>query len=179
MSLSILADVLDAPLSGQDVVFTGVGHDTRTLQRGDLYVAIKGEHFDGHSFLAEAITAGAVGALLARDMETSLPYVRVPNTRLGLGNLGAFWRGQFKIPVIAVTGSNGKTMVKEMIGAILGETGPRCVTRGNYNNDIGVPLTLTLMRANVRYAVIEMGMNHPGKNEYLSRLATPTIAVIT
>ncbi|HYA39486.1 MAG TPA: UDP-N-acetylmuramoyl-tripeptide--D-alanyl-D-alanine ligase [Candidatus Methylomirabilis sp.] len=180
MSLAILADVLKSPLVGRDAVFTGIGHDTRTLQAGDLYVAIKGEHFDGHHFLAEAIAAGAAGALLARDMETPLPYVRVPNTRLALGNVAAFWRNQFRdIPVIAVTGSNGKTTVKEMIGAIMGETGPGCVTRGNLNNDIGVPLTLARLRAEHRYAVIEMGMNHPGEIEYLSRLTHPTIAVIT
>jgi len=180
MSLAILADVLKSPLVGRDAVFTGVGHDTRTLQAGDLYVAIKGEHFDGHHFLAEAIAAGAAGALLARDMDTPLPYVRVPNTRLALGNVAAFWRNQFRdIPVIAVTGSNGKTTVKEMIGAIMGETGPGCVTRGNLNNDIGVPLTLARLRAEHRYAVIEMGMNHPGEIEYLSRLTHPTIALIT
>ncbi len=179
MSLAILADVLKCPHHGPDAVFTGVCHDTRRLQPGDLYVAIKGERFDGHNFLAEAIGAGAVGALLARDMETPLPYVRVPNTRLALGNLGAFWRNQFQIPVIAITGSNGKTTVKEMIGAILGETGPGCVTRGNLNNDIGVPLTLTRMRASDRYAVIEMGMNHFGEIEYLSRLTRPTVALIT
>jgi len=179
MSLAILADVLKCPHHGPDAVFTGVCHDTRSLQPGDLYVAIKGERFDGHNFLAEAIGAGAAGALLARDMETPLPYVRVPNTRLALGNLGAFWRNQFQIPVIAITGSNGKTTVKEMIGAILGETGPGCVTRGNLNNDIGVPLTLTRMRASDRYAVIEMGMNHFGEIEYLSRLTRPTVALIT
>ncbi len=179
MSLSILADVLKCPHRGPDAVFTGVCHDTRSLQSGDLYVAIKGERFDGHNFLAEAISAGAAGAMLARDLETPLPYVRVPNTRLALGNLGAFWRNQFQIPVIAVTGSNGKTTVKEMIGAILGETGPGCVTRGNLNNDIGVPLTLTRMRASDRYAVIEMGMNHFGEIEYLSRLTRPTVALIT
>jgi UDP-N-acetylmuramoyl-tripeptide--D-alanyl-D-alanine ligase len=179
MSLAILADVLKCPHHGPDAVFTGVCHDTRTLAPGDLYVAIKGERFDGHNFLAEAIGAGAVGALLARDMETPLPYVRVPNTRLALGNLGAFWRNQFEIPVIAITGSNGKTTVKEMIGAILGKTGPGCVTRGNLNNDIGVPLTLTRLRASDRYAVIEMGMNHFGEIEYLSRLTRPTVALIT
>lgn len=179
MSLSILAEVLKAPLAGRDAVFMGVSHDTRSLQQGDLYVAIKGERFDGHNFLAEAIAAGAAGALLARKMETPLSYVHVPNTRLGLGNLGAFWRSQFRIPVIAVTGSNGKTTVKEMIGAILGQTGAGCVTRGNFNNDIGVPLTLARMRASDHYAVIEMGMNHLGEIEYLSRLACPTIALIT
>lgn len=179
MSLAILADVLKCPHKGADAVFTGVSHDTRTLQAGDLYVAIKGERFDGHNFLAEAISAGAVGALLGRDMETPLPYVRAPNTRLGLGNFGAFWRNQFQIPVIAITGSNGKTTVKEMIGAILGEAGPGCVTRGNLNNDIGVPLTLVRMRASDHYAVIEMGMNHFGEIEYLSRMTRPTVALIT
>lgn len=180
MSLAILSDALKSPLIGRDAVFTGVCHDTRHLQAGDLYVAIKGENFDGHNFLAEAITAGAAGALLSRDMETTLPYVRVPDTRLGLGNLAAFWRNQFQdIPFIAVTGSNGKTTVKEMIGAILGEIGPGCVTRGNLNNDIGVPLTLSRLRAGDRYAVIEMGMNHYGEIEYLSRLTRPTIALIT
>lgn len=178
MSLAILADVLKCPLKGPDVVFTGVSHDTRALQSGDLYVAIKGERFDGHHFLAEAISAGAAGALLARDMETPLPYVRVPNTRLALGNLSAFWRSQFQIPVIAVTGSNGKTTVKEIIGSIMGETGPGCVTRGNLNNDIGVPLTLARLRASDRYAVIEMGMNHFGEIDYLSRLTRPTVALI-
>src|SRR3989344_2464215 len=104
MSLSILADVLKTSLTGRDAVFTGVCHDTRTLAAGDLYVAIKGEHFDGHSFLAEAIRAGAAGALLSRDIETPLPYVLVPDTRVALGELAAFWRRQFYIPVIAVTG---------------------------------------------------------------------------
>ena len=179
MSLSILADVLKTSLTGRDAVFTGVCHDTRTLAAGDLYVAIKGEHFDGHSFLAEAIRAGAAGALLSRDIETPLPYVLVPDTRVALGELAAFWRRQFHIPVIAVTGSNGKTTVKEMIGAIMGQVGPGCVTRGNLNNDIGVPLTLSRLRASDRYAVIEMGMNHRGEIEYLTRLTRPTIALIT
>ncbi|MEK7207193.1 MAG: UDP-N-acetylmuramoyl-tripeptide--D-alanyl-D-alanine ligase, partial [Pseudomonadota bacterium] len=179
MPLSILADVLKTSLTGRDAVFTGVCHDTRTLAAGDLYVAIKGEHFDGHSFLAEAIRAGAAGALLSRDIETPLPYVLVPDTRVALGELAAFWRRQFHVPVIAVTGSNGKTTVKEMIGAIMGQIGPGCVTRGNLNNDIGVPLTLSRMRASDRYAVIEMGMNHLGEIEYLTRLTRPTIALIT
>ena len=179
MSLEILADVLKCPRKGPDAVFTGVSHDTRTLRAGDLYVAIKGDRFDGHNFLAEAISAGAVGALLGRDMETPLPYVRVPNTRLAYGNLGAFWRNQFQVPVIAITGSNGKTTVKEMIGIILSEIGAGCVTRGNFNNDIGVPLTLVRMRASDRFAVIEMGMNHFGEIEYLSRMTRPTVALIT
>ncbi|MCR4300513.1 MAG: UDP-N-acetylmuramoyl-tripeptide--D-alanyl-D-alanine ligase [Sulfuricaulis sp.] len=178
MSLSILSDVVKCPVKGVDAVFTGVSHDTRTLLSGDLYVAIKGERYDGHNFLAEAINAGAVGAMLSRDMDTTLPYVRVPNTRLGLGNLGAFWRNQFGYPVVAITGSNGKTTAKEMVGAILGEDGPGCVTRGNFNNEIGVPLTLVRMRASDHFAVIEMGMNHFGEIEYLSQMTRPTVALI-
>ncbi|MFL6650702.1 MAG: UDP-N-acetylmuramoyl-tripeptide--D-alanyl-D-alanine ligase [Sulfurifustaceae bacterium] len=179
MSLALLAEVLRAPLVGADATFTGVSTDTRTLARGDLFVALVGPNFDGHSFLSEAIAKGAAGALLSRPLDTPLPYVRVRETRLALGEFAAFWRRQFPIPVIAVTGSNGKTTVKEMIGRIMSETGPGCVTRGNLNNDIGVPLTLARLRAADRFAVIEMGMNHPGEIDYLSRLTAPSIAVIT
>jgi UDP-N-acetylmuramoyl-tripeptide--D-alanyl-D-alanine ligase len=179
MSLALMADALRAPLIGRDATFTGVSSDTRTLAAGDLFVALTGPNFDGHNFLSEAIAKGAAGALLARSLDTPLPYVRVADTRKALGELAAFWRRQFKIPFIAVTGSNGKTTVKEMIGAILAETGRGCVTRGNLNNDIGVPLTLLRLRAADRYAVIEMGMNHPGEIDYLSRLTAPTVALIT
>jgi len=179
MSLAIAADALKAPRVGADVRFSGVSTDTRVLARGELYVALVGPRFDGHAFLAEAIAAGAAGALLARDVETALPYIRVPDTRIALGALAAFWRAQFAIPVVGVTGSNGKTTVKEMIGAIMAATGPGCVTRGNLNNDIGVPLTLLRLSARDRYAVIEMGMNHLREIDYLSRLARPTIALIT
>ncbi len=179
MSLALVAEVLRAPLIGRDATFTGVGTDTRTLAAGDLFVALVGPNFDGHSFLPEAIAKGAAGALLSRPLETPLPYVRVPETRAALGSLAAFWRRQFQIPVIAVTGSNGKTTVKEMIGAIMSETGRGCATRGNLNNDIGVPLTLLRLRAADRYAVVEMGMNHAGEIDYLTRMTAPTVAVIT
>jgi UDP-N-acetylmuramoyl-tripeptide--D-alanyl-D-alanine ligase len=179
MSLAILSDALKAPLVGTDAVFTDVGIDTRTLKSGDLFVAIKGPHFDGHHFLAEAIRAGAAGAVLSETVDTSLPHLRVEDTRLALGRFAAFWRQQFDIPVIAVTGSNGKTTVKEMIAAILGKIGTVQATCGNLNNDIGLPLTLLGLRNQHRYAVIEMGMNRPGEIDYLSRLAHPSIAVIT
>lgn len=179
MSLALIAEVLRAPLVGRDATFKGVGTDTRTLADGDLFVALVGPNFDGHSFVPEAIARGAAGALLSRPLETPLPYVRVAETRAALGQLAAFWRRQFQIPVVAVTGSNGKTTVKEMIGAIMAETGRGTVTRGNLNNDIGVPLTLLRMRATDRYAVIEMGMNHPGEIDYLARMTAPSVAVIT
>jgi len=179
MSLAIIAEALKAPRVGDDVRINGVSTDSRQLAQGDLYVALKGERFDGHMFLAEAIRAGAAAALLGRDIDTPLPYVRVPDTRLALGDLARFWRGQFSIPFIGVTGSNGKTTVKEMIGSIMSEIGPGCVTRGNLNNDIGMPLTLLRLRANDRYAVIEMGMNHLGEIDYLTRITRPTVALIT
>lgn len=179
MSLALAAEALHAPLIGRDATFTGVSTDTRTLASGDLFVALVGPNFDGHHFLPEAIAKGAAGAVLSRKLETPLPYVRVGDTRRALGELAAFWRGQFSMPVIAVTGSNGKTTVKEMIGAILAEAGRGCVTRGNLNNDIGVPLTLLRLRAADRFAVVEMGMNHVGEIAYLSRLTAPTIALIT
>ena len=179
MTLSIAAEVLHGTLVGHDVTFCGVSTDSRNLITGDLFVALVGPRFDGHNFLAEAIHGGAAGALLSRTVETSLPYVRVSDTRLALGQLAAYWRGHFGVPVIAVTGSNGKTTVKEMLGAILAGRGSGCVTRGNLNNDIGMPLTLLGLRRADRYAVLELGMNHVGEIDYLSRLARPTIALIT
>jgi UDP-N-acetylmuramoyl-tripeptide--D-alanyl-D-alanine ligase len=179
MSLALLAEALHAPLTGADARFTGVATDTRTLASGDLFVALTGPRFDGHSFVPEAIARGAAGAILSRPLDTPLPYVRVSDTRKALGDFATFWRRQFAIPVVAVTGSNGKTTVKEMIAAILANRGPVLATRGNLNNDIGVPLTLLRLRAGDRYAVIEMGMNHAGEIDYLSHLALPSVAVIT
>ncbi len=179
MSLSLLADKLQAKHHGRDAVFTGVSTDTRALSKGDLFVALTGPRFDGHGFLPDAIAAGAAGALLGRALDTPLPYVEVPDTRQALGAFAAAWRAQFKIPVVAVTGSNGKTTVKEMLAAILACRGKGCVTRGNLNNDIGVPLTLLRLRADDGYAVVEMGMNHRGEIDYLTRLARPTVALIT
>jgi UDP-N-acetylmuramoyl-tripeptide--D-alanyl-D-alanine ligase len=179
MSLSLLAHALKATHHGRDAVFTGVCTDTRALAKGDLFVALTGPRYDGHHFLSEAIAAGAAGALLGRALDTPLPYVEVADTRRALGRFAAYWRRQFSIPVVGVTGSNGKTTVKEMIAAILARTGPGCVTRGNLNNDLGVPLTLLRLRATDRYAVIEMGMNHLGEIEYLTDLARPSVALIT
>jgi len=179
MSLSILSDALKAPLVGTDAVFAGIGIDTRTLKPGELFFALKGPRFDGHHFLAEAIAAGAAGAVISDPVDTSLSTLRVEDTRLALGRFAAFWRRQFNLPVIAVTGSNGKTTVKEMLAAMLGQVGRVCATRGNLNNDIGLPLTLLRLRSEDRYAVVELGMNRRGEIEYLSRLTHPTIAVIT
>ncbi len=179
MSLRETATVLDAHLRGDDAVFTGVGTDTRKLRHGDLFFALRGPRFDGHLFLSEAVAAGAAGAVISRAIDTPLPTLQVEDTRVALGRLAAHWRGRFDFPVIAVTGSNGKTTVKNMIAAIMGASGPGCATEGNLNNDIGVPLTLLRLRAEHRFAVVEMGMNHRGEIAYLTHLARPNVAVIT
>jgi UDP-N-acetylmuramoyl-tripeptide--D-alanyl-D-alanine ligase len=178
MTLATAARVLNGTLRGPDAEFDRVSTDTRQIMRGDLFVALAGPHFDGHAFLDEAAERGAVGALVARDVEARFATVRVNDTRLSLGQLAAWWRRQFAIPVIAVTGSNGKTTVKNMIAAIMAERGNGLATQGNLNNDIGVPLTLLRLKAGDRHAVVEMGMNHPGEIDYLTRLARPTIALV-
>ncbi len=185
MLLSQAAHILHARHEGADVHFAAVSTDTRTIQQGDLFVALKGEHFDGARFVAQAAQAGAVAAIVNADSiveNASCPLLRVPDTRLALGKLATHWRSQFDIPLVAITGSNGKTTVKEMLAAILrsatGNEESVLATRGNFNNDIGMPLTLLQLRATHRYAVIEMGMNHPKEIDYLTRIARPAVAIV-
>ncbi len=181
--LSRVAQAVDGRLVGADLPLSGVSTDTRAIAAGQLFIALRGERFDAHDFLAPAVASGAT-ALLVAD-ETKLPAgvsaVVVDDTRLALGRLAAAWRVQFDIPVIAVTGSNGKTTTKEMIAAILKAAFGDAVlaTRGNLNNDIGLPLTLLGLNATHRAAVIEMGMNHPGEIAYLAPLGAPTVALVT
>ncbi|MEO6696419.1 MAG: UDP-N-acetylmuramoyl-tripeptide--D-alanyl-D-alanine ligase, partial [Gammaproteobacteria bacterium] len=179
MSLSEAARVLDAKHLGRDAEFAGVSTDSRALQRDNLFVALHGPHFDGHAFLTQAMQQGAAAVLVDRPVETALPGLRVQDTRIGLGQLAAAWRARHTMPLVAVTGSNGKTTVKEMIAAILGQRGPLLVTQGNLNNDIGVPLTILRLESAHRHAVIEMGANHPGEISTLTRIARPTVALIT
>jgi UDP-N-acetylmuramoyl-tripeptide--D-alanyl-D-alanine ligase len=179
MRLSELARIVDGELRGADRRFDAVGTDTRTLDAGALFIALRGPNFDAHDFVAAAAARGAVAALVERDVGTTLPGVYVTDSRRALGRLAAAWRGRFDIPLAAVTGSNGKTTVKGMLAAILAARGPCLSTRGNLNNDIGVPLTLLELRREHRSAVIEMGANHPGDIDYLTHLARPTVAVIT
>ena len=158
-----------------------VHSDTRTLQAGDLFVALKGERFDANDFLAEAKAKGAVAALANRGkLPAGLPGIEVDDTKLALGSLGAEWRSQFDVPLIAVTGSNGKTTVTQMIASILRAWQPDAMlaTQGNLNNDIGLPLQLLRLRLEHRIAVLELGMNHPGEIGYLAGLARPTVALV-
>ena len=158
-----------------------VHSDTRSLQPGDLFVALKGERFDAHDFLASARAAGATAALAERGLvDAGLDGLLVADTRAALGALGAAWRARFALPLVAVAGSNGKTTVTQMVAAILRAWlgGAAFATEGNYNNDIGVPLMLLRLRPTHRAAVIELGMNHPGEIAQLARLAAPTVALV-
>jgi UDP-N-acetylmuramoyl-tripeptide--D-alanyl-D-alanine ligase len=179
MMLSEVIKALDGKLLGDDVEFKSVSTDTRSLKQGDLFVAIQGPHFDAHTFIDEARIKGAVGAMVSKKVKTDLPLLLVADTRMGLGRLATTWRSRYAIPMIAVTGSNGKTTVKEMLATILGQHGPVLATRGNLNNEIGVPLTLLHLDEYHRYAVIEMGANGPGEINYLSSLVKPQVAIIT
>ena len=155
--------------------------DTRTLQSGDLFVALKGERFDANEFLAEAGQKGAVAALANRGrLPKDMPGIEVDDTKLALGQVAAGWRSQFDLPLIAVTGSNGKTTVTQMIASILRawQPGNMLATEGNLNNDIGLPLTLLRLRVDHRVAVMELGMNHPGEIAYLANIAKPTVALV-
>jgi UDP-N-acetylmuramoyl-tripeptide--D-alanyl-D-alanine ligase len=163
------------------VVVERVHSDTRTLQPGDLFVALKGERFDANDFLPEAQAKGAVAAIAHRGkLPPGFPGVEVDDTKLALGSLAAGWRGQFALPLIAVTGSNGKTTVTQMIASILRawQPGAMLATQGNLNNDIGLPLQLLRLRSEHRIAVLELGMNHPGEIAYLAGIARPTVALV-
>lgn len=179
MRLHEVAKAVDGRLVGSDIMIGGVSTDTRAMHSGDLFVALRGPRFNGHRFIEQAGRHQAAGALIDEPIETDLNTVWVADTKAALGELAAHWRAKFDIPMIGVTGSNGKTTVKQMIGAILRTKGNALITAGNLNNEIGVPLTLLRLRDTHRYAVVEMGTNHVGEINYLSRMTRPTIAVIT
>jgi len=179
MPLSQAAEYLGINYSGDDIEFHGISTDTRKVRQGELFVALQGENFDAHDFIQQAVDAGAVAVVVSRPVEIILPSLLVNDTRLALGELASAWRRQFSLPIIAVTGSNGKTTVKEMIASILAVNGEPLVTKGNLNNDIGVPLTLFNIDAQHTHAVIEMGANHIGEIAYLASLVKPNVGVVT
>ena len=171
-----------ASLVGVDASFEGVSTDSRKVKAGALFVALVGETFDAHDFLEQVAGQGVAAVVVSRLPEGwTLPAIVVPDTLVALGRIAHAWRAQFDIPVIGVTGSNGKTTVKEMIASILaaavGEDA-RLATQGNLNNEIGVPLTLFRLDASHRAAVVELGMNHPGEIGRLSAIATPTVGLV-
>lgn len=179
LQLAEIAQAVQGQLIGDDLPITGVGIDTRTLKPGNLYVAIKGQHFDGHDFCDKAEQAGASALLVSKTVDSSLPRVLVADTRLSLAELAGYWRKKLPVKIAGVTGSNGKTSVKEMLATIFATQGNTLYTQGNLNNDIGVPLTLLRLNEAYRYAVIEMGANHPGEIAFTSRYAQADVSVIT
>lgn len=177
--LNQLIQVLRGELVGADAAVNGVSIDTRSLQPGQLFFAIKGENSDGHAYLEQAKAAGASAAVVEHRVENiELPQLIVGNCRLALGQLAAWWRAQLSCKVVALTGSNGKTTVKEMLAAILALEGKTLATRGNLNNDLGMPLTLLSVGREHEFAVLEMGANNPGEIEYLTHIVRPDVALV-
>lgn len=186
MDLNSAAAAMGGKLLGNSGAFCGVTTDSRHVDAGQLFFALRGERFDGHAFVRAVIAQGAAASVIDQQGAEALkdagaPLIVVEDTRLALGALAGAWRAKFSVPVIAVTGSNGKTTSKEMIACILNAAfGDHWLgTAGNFNNDIGLPLTLLGLDCTHRAAVIEMGMNHPGEIAYLASIAKPSVALVT
>ena len=177
LTLSQIAEITGGRLYGADIVVDGVAIDSRVVKSDQLFIAIKGERFDAHDFVAD-LDGVAAAALVSKKVKCNLSQVVVEDTLQALADIAAAWRAQFKKPVIGLTGSNGKTTLKEMIAAILSQVGNVLATHGNLNNDIGMPLTLLRIRDEHDFAVIEMGANHFHEIEFLSNIAKPDIAVV-
>ncbi len=187
VSMAQLAEILTVPLPAVSEgvltdLGTGIATDTRTLEGGEVFLALRGENFDGHQFVAKARDLGAIAAIVDRDWQEELPnfpLLHVDDTLKAYHSIARWWRDQFSIPIVAVTGSVGKTTVKELIAAVLSTKGNVLKTQYNYNNEIGVPKTLLELSPSHNYAVIEMGMRGSGEIALLSQIARPTVAVIT
>jgi len=176
--LAELARVTGGALHGANAAFGAVTTDSRTLEPGALFVALRGERFDGHEFVAQAAARGAAGVLVGRSVAAVAAQVVVADPLAALAQFANAWRRDFAGTVVGITGSNGKTTVKEMTGAILGACGPCLVTQGNLNNHIGVPLTLARLESTHRHAVIEMGANHPREIAHLAAIAEPDVGLV-
>ncbi|QWF71031.1 UDP-N-acetylmuramoyl-tripeptide--D-alanyl-D-alanine ligase [Methylomonas paludis] len=179
LALNDIATAVSGQLLGANFSVAGVSIDTRSLQPGQLYIALSGQNFDGHAFIEQAEQAGAAAVLVEHQGATHLPQIIVNDSRRALAELAGYWRNSLSLKLAGVTGSNGKTTVKEMIAAILGTQGETLYTQGNLNNEIGVPLTLLRLTEKHRFAVIEMGANHLGEIAYTSHYAQADVSVIT
>ena len=173
------AKSMQGELHGIDTLFRGVSTDTRTLREGELFFALHGPNFDGREFVATAATKKAVAAVVEESVDTEIANITVSDTRMALGKLAASWRAQMPARVIAITGSNGKTTVKEMVASCLSPDASTLATQGNLNNDIGLPLMLLRLSREHRYGVFELGANHPDEIAYLAALAQPHVVLIT
>ncbi|MEM0516514.1 UDP-N-acetylmuramoyl-tripeptide--D-alanyl-D-alanine ligase [Pseudoalteromonas sp. YIC-827] len=178
MDLDWLAKTLGISYQGSNSSLSNINTDTRTLCDGEVFLALQGPNFDGHNFIDVAERQGAVAVIVAHPVETHLPQLVVADTRIALGQIGAAVKAEVAPKTIAITGSVGKTTVKEMCAAILAQKGPVLATKGNFNNDIGVPLTLLRLEPQHQYAVIELGANHLGEIGYTTALTKPDVAVV-
>ncbi|WP_019677041.1 UDP-N-acetylmuramoyl-tripeptide--D-alanyl-D-alanine ligase [Arsukibacterium perlucidum] len=179
LSCAEIATLLQGQFIGQDHQISEVSTDSRTISRGALFIALKGPNFDGSRFAADVSAKGAAAIVADRPLECDISQIVVADTRLALGQLGAAVKARLQPKTIAVTGSAGKTTVKEMLAAILSRCGQVLATQGNFNNDIGVPLTLLRLTAEHQFAVIELGANHAGEIAYTTSLVKPNVAIIT
>ena len=179
MGLSTAAELLGCPPIQTDLAFTGITTDSRQVVPGMLFAALPGETFDGHDYISQAAELGAVAVLVERKVKSVVPSLRVDDVLAALGVLAAHWHRQCPAKVVAITGSNGKTTVKEMIASILRRCGAVLATDGNYNNELGLPLTLFRLKPSDDYAVLEMGASNPGDIAYLADIAKPDVGVIT
>ena len=186
LTLRQLLEAVNGTLLGEydelDTTFVNVCTDSRSVTEGCLFLPLQGERFDGHGFINSALEAGAVGCLTARDRDSYLPgkfYVKVRNTQRALRDLACYYKNLFPIPYIAVTGSVGKTTTKDMVAAVLSNKFKVLKTEGNFNNDIGLPLTILRLDRSHEICVLEMGMDHAGEIDYLSEIVEPDVALIT
>jgi len=178
-SLTLAADCMNGTLIGKDRRFAGISTDTRSICDGELFFALQGPNFDGHDYVGKARANGAAGAVVSIQTEDDIAQIAVDDAKLALGRFSAAWRQSKKARVVGITGSNGKTTLKELVAACLGASAPTLATAGNLNNDIGMPLMLARIKNEHEYAVLEMGANHAGEIAYLASLAKPDIVVIT
>lgn len=181
VSLSWVAEQVNGRLivqNSQDLIIEGVSTDTRSIRSGDLFLALKGPNFDGHKFIQQAEKKGAIALILSQQVDTQLPYVLVEDTTLALGLLGAAVKATVAPKTVGITGSSGKTTVKEMVASILSRRGKVLATKGNFNNELGVPMTLLRLEQQHEFAVIEMGANHLGEIAYTTNLVKPDVATI-
>lgn len=179
MDLSQAAALLECGSPQSDITFTGITTDSRQIAPGMMFAALPGQTFDGHDYIQQAMELGAVAVLVCRKVETSLPVVRVDDVLAALGTLAGYWRMQCPAKVVGITGSNGKTTVKEMVANILRQNNTVLATGGNFNNELGLPLTIFELNRSHDYAVLELGASNPGDIAYLAAIAQPDVGVIT
>lgn len=178
-SLVAAAEAMQGVLHGSDGTFDGISTDSRTIREGELFVALSGPNFDGNKFVGQARGKGAAAAVVNALTDEDIAQIEVEDTRLALGQLTASWLNQHSPTVVGITGSNGKTTLKEMVAACLSQLAPTLATQGNLNNDIGMPLMMARVDGSHKFVVLEMGANHAGEIAYLTSLAKPRVVVIT